>query len=131
MTSDDDDEAPLDFKVGLSVLNCSQLNKSFQAEKRRYAMREEDIGNYSAPPVAKPPKYPTQPAASGAKQSSSRPLKDAGSRVDPNFVQDDWDDDDDEQEVTSRRKRQTPQHSQGFVGGVRPDQDWLGEDFDD
>lgn len=108
---DSDDEEKFDFK----------------AEKMRYGVDSKSLDDRqdnakSKPPLA-PPKNSTrnsaEPPAKGGPSSSHN----AGSNIDPNFLEDDWDAD-----------MESPPKQKGkniVQTGSQADSNWLDEDFDD
>ena len=118
-----------------------------QAEKRRYA--GSGAREIVSPPteagddddddvdvevvVRKPPRHPPVTQAAPSKPpptTTPRPAVSAGAKTDENFLDEDWDVDDDGERdskpVASKRRA-----GAGYGAGVRPDQNWLGEDFDE
>lgn len=77
---------------------------------------------------------------SGAKRSVGTPppfkrAYDPGVAPDHDFVNDDWDQEDEapvpKQDTTTTRERKNGHQFGGYAGGVKPDDNWLEEDFDD
>lgn len=74
----------------------------------------------------------------GAKRAVGTPppfkrAYDPGVAPDQQFADDDWDEEDEApvaKTVTTRDKKKD-NHLGGFAGGVKPDENWLEEDFDD
>eukprot|EP01041_Mallomonas_annulata_P002307 gene2307-4491_t len=123
-SDEEDEEDPIDFK----------------AEKSRFT--KQDSSNSDAADATAKPSRPPRAPASAAPSTQPRPPKtkpSAGVTTDRDFAERDWDEDDDKDRERDRSQesngqeggRKVSQELVGSKGGVRPDQGWLEDNFDE